>query len=303
VLTVKYQTAPGIVYGDSNVFRLEFSNARGEFDNPRWPGRYVGSLQSKAAKGTIGVIRASDNVDFNPVVATPTYRLRLTSTHPAQASFNIDLPANSYYNCPTRQPKMYASTLRPFKKYYQRGDELEFTIYRDPNTLVLAPSDFIRVQLSDSNGLFRGLNLNTRIVDSATPAFVGDSMVVRFRIPNDVVNAWRYRIRPTITSDPNIPASTSTGHEVSIIGFPVGVSERAKGGLQVWPVPSNGSLKWHLPENAGAVVRASLVSVTAVQYELNPLAQDGNLSHVPPGTYVLKIQTKARSYTAMVVQQ
>jgi|GEM_PF-4233869 len=312
VVEVRYVSKPGVTYADSNIFRLEVSNKRGEFDNLAYPARFVGSIKSTATSGTITGITLVDNLTFGPVVATNAYRTRLTASDGNRASDpSAPIPALQFVNCPftTAAPALYSTTLRPLKKFYQRGEQVSLVMYRRASRFILQPNDFIRLQLSDSNGVF---DSNTLLIDSLAPAFVADSMVFNFRIPAgaNVKNALRYRIRPTITSDPNmennsslITTTTTNGHDISIIGTPVGVSARSQGSLQVWPVPSTTTLQWQLPADAGRIVGAQLISVTGVAYNLNALPKDGNIAALPPGMYVLRVQTVNRNYSASVIKQ
>jgi hypothetical protein len=302
-IAVRYKTSAGVVYGDSNIFRVEFSNADGVFDDAHYPAKFVGSVKSSAVRGTITGIRIPDNVDYNPAVATKRFRIRLTSSHPAQVSFNsADIPGNNYTNYPQRTPTIYASTLRPLKKLYNRGDQVSFTIYRDPTVYVAQPTDYIRIQLSDSNSIFRGIGISTRIIDSIAPAFVGDSMVLSFAIPTDVAYHLRYRVRATLTSTPNMAGSISNGHDFSIVtGGQIANKEELTTQLVAYPMPATQTLNWQAPSQAGKLVSAQLISMTGASYPVSN--GEGNVRNLPRGTYALRLQTANGVYTSRVVLQ
>jgi hypothetical protein len=104
-----------------------------------------------------------------------------------------------------------------------------------------------------------------------------------------------------VSSDPNIISSASTD-DFAVVGFPVGISSRSQGGLRVWPVPSQSTLRWALPEGESAI-SAMLVSVTGAQFPLGAASREGNIAHVPPGSYVIKIVSHSRIYTSAIVKQ
>jgi hypothetical protein len=177
---------------------------------------------------------------------------------------------------------------------------VSFTIYRDPTTLNLQAGDFIRIQLSDTNGALRGA-AGAQIIDSVANAFVGDSMILNFTIPSTIVNSFRYRVRATISSDPNIISSASTD-DFAVVDFPVGISTHTQGGLQVWPVPSQQTLRWSLPAGEEAL-SATLVSVTGARFPLSVQSKEGNISHMAPGSYILQIVGRGRTFTSQIVKQ
>lgn len=300
---VIYKAAAGVSFAPDNVFRLEVSDLNGNFDG-RFGGRFVGTTREASSRDTLKAVRLPDNLPFNPgfnISGQGQYRVRLVSTNPAFVSAP-SAPIQQWQLCPLRLPKMYSSTLRPLKAVYHRGDTVSMTVYRDPGTLVVQPGDQLRVQLSDSNGIFRGVGIQTTLLDSVAPAFVGDSLVVQFRLPDNLPFALRYRIRPTLTSDPNTNSSTSTGHDVSVQDVPTAVRPEAASALRVWPQPASDIVAWSLPAGAGAVVQ---VSLTGMDGRVRPVVVTGNSFSIglqAVGTYALRVQTTTGVYVTRVVR-
>jgi Secretion system C-terminal sorting domain len=227
--TVRYKTTPGITYGADNIFRIEFSNINGQFDNPSWPAKFVGTTRSTALNGTITFV-VPENIFYNPtLVGQPAFKIRMTSTNPAQVSH--ESAVFPFQNCPTNPAAtLRVSTLRPYKRSYDPGEQVAITVYRDPSRYNPLPTDKIKLQLSDSNSVFRGTNIVTFLVDSAAPAFVGDSMVFSFRIPTSVSPAFHYRMRAVFTSTPSMAASIANGHDISIARGNVAIATITAGG-------------------------------------------------------------------------
>lgn len=301
---VIYKAAAGVSFAPDNVFRLEVSDINGNFDG-RFGGRFVGTTLKSTSRDTLKAVRLPDNLPFNPgfdISGQGQYRVRLVSSSPAFVSA-ASAPIAQWQLCPLRMPKMYSSTIRPLKHSYHRGDTLEMTIYRDAATLVIQPGDQLRIQLSDTNGIFRGVGIQTQLIDSVAPAFVGDSMVVRFRLPNTVQNALRYRVRPTLTSDPNTNSSTSNGHDIPVQSEPVSVKADKATVLRIWPQPATDELAWSLPSGAGAVVQASIVSMDGRVRVLPATGNTLRLSGLPAGTYTLHLRTATGSFAGRVVKQ
>jgi hypothetical protein len=313
-LTVRFKAAAGIRFDTNNIFKLEVSTLTGDFEDPRFPPRIIGSFKSNVTAGELVNFRLPENlITYGPAlpVGTPyRYRVRLTSSHPYYESFNTGEIA-SIQNCPDAQPDLALSTVRPYKRIYYRGNQVAVTVYRNPNpAFPLGETDRIRLQWSSPEGFFAdniGLPIpTTTILDSVAPNFTGDSLVINFVIPRNFPNSTRYRLRATATSEPLGFFSAGNGHDVVIqdsVGIPIAVAKRSVGKLNAWPVPATNTISWSVAPEAGQVIRATLTSLTGQSTPISSLPKEGNLANLAPGIYILQLETAKGLYTARIIKE
>lgn len=215
-VSAAYQYNSAVQFQPDNVFRIEVSDVTGNFDHPVYVARYSGSTRGNALIDTITNAILPDNFQYMTNVPTNSprrYRIRLVSTNPYIESYNSG-EISTYTFCPNRATRIWFSTARPFKPFYFRGDSITLTCYKLSTTT--ATNSTLRVLLSDTTSSFFSGTTNL----ASFPAnFVGDSMIIKFQIPQNIPYSLNYRLEPEL--DGPVPQNwrftASIGHELSIV--------------------------------------------------------------------------------------
>jgi hypothetical protein len=214
----------GTVLNPDNYFRLEVSDITGNFDHPVYSARWFGTTLSSGLSDSIidGII--PDNFSYMTGTTDPNirrYRIRLVSTSPYYESPNFgetDIPFCGAGGL--TKPRVYLSTLRPYKKFYYPGDSIEVMAYKNPES-PYTPGNNLRIELSSRSGQF--IAGSTTNLFSGIPPFTAsaalDSFIIKMKIPDTLSFGPRYRIKAYIDGIPaNQGRQTSgNGHDITIV--------------------------------------------------------------------------------------
>jgi len=212
-----------VQFQGNNYFRVEVSDISGNFDNPTFPSRYTGTkLSSKNIDSLINTVIIPDNLlSFMrsvPVGTTKRFKMRIISTNPVYESEST--PEISLFDeCGLDEgfPYLYLSTLRPFKKFYNRGDTLKFTLFKHPEYF-FTPGTSVKIDLSNMNYGF-GAGQTTTLY-TGTPNFnatnIIDSVRLSVVLPDTLSFGPRYRLKPIMTIA-NGGRTSGNGHDITVV--------------------------------------------------------------------------------------
>jgi hypothetical protein len=225
-LNAAFRIASSVVLDPNNFIRMEVSDITGNFDNPVYSGRYFGTTGTTSAIDTIQEAVIPDNFSWmTPVTGTEQrYRIRLVSTKPYYESPNLGETRVNFCGPAGGEPRVYLSTLRPFKAFYNRGDTIRATVYKNPDFPYIVGNN-LRIDLSNKNYQFldgNGQNVATTLF-SGVPPFTAsstlDSFVVKMVLPDTLSYGPRYRLKPFIEGvSAQIGRQTSgNGHDITLL--------------------------------------------------------------------------------------
>jgi hypothetical protein len=214
---------PGTVLNPDNYFRLEVSDITGNFDHPVYKARWFGTTLSSSLLDSIVDGTIPDNFSYMTSTPDPNirrYRIRLVSTSPYYESPNLgetDIPFCGAGGL--TKPRVYLSTLNPYRQFYNPGDSIAVMAYKNPES-PYTPGNNLRIELSNKNGLFTAGTTN---LFSGVPPFTAsanvDSFLIRLKLPDTLSFGPRYRIKAYIDGIPaNQGRQTSNnGHDITIV--------------------------------------------------------------------------------------
>lgn len=304
-------------FGDSNVIRIEMSNAWGDFNDAQYPGLYqagakrrdtTGYTAAGAAGNLGGFIEAalSNNLQYDRITfgtnPRPRYRFRIVTTHPALQSNATPEVVEWIYG--TRQ-NMWLSAL-PGGTKLEKGKEVRLTLNRQ-NTFNTAAGNRFTIQLSDSTGSFD----NPTVIGDTAAVFTANSINLRGVVPANALEGYRYRVR--VKSSAPLDSSGNNGGDLDLVGDIVSLGSflaKTVEQVVVYPNPaqesavvvldmaSAGRVSYTLINTAGVQVLKGEVQKPAGVYNL-PL----NLKEIPAGVYTLSLQMGNGVKTARVMKQ
>jgi hypothetical protein len=214
---------PGTTLNPDNYFRLEVSDITGNFDHPVYKARWFGSTLSSSLLDSIIDGTIPDNFSYMTSTTDPNirrYRIRLVTTSPYYESPNLgetDIPFCGAGGL--TKPRVYLSTLKPYRQFYNPGDSISVMAYKNPES-PYTPGNNLRIELSNKNGLFTAGSTN---LFSGIPPFTAsanlDSFLIRMKLPDTLSFGPRYRIKAYIDGIPaNQGRQTSNnGHDITIV--------------------------------------------------------------------------------------
>jgi hypothetical protein len=224
-INARFTINPTVQVDPTNFYRMEISDITGNFDHPIFSARYFGTTSSASQLDSIKEAVISDNLNYATKVPTPTvkrYRIRVVSSKPYMESANTGELDINFCGPLGGEPRVYLSNVRPFKQFYNRGDSVSVTIYKNPSAnFQYTPGNVVRIELSNKNYDFTaGL---TTVMYSGIPPFTAanvlDSFTVKFKLPDTLSFGNRYRLKPFLEG---IPASqgrqtSGNGHDITIV--------------------------------------------------------------------------------------
>jgi len=206
----------------NNYFRVEVSDITGNFDNPTYPTRYTGTKLSALNVDTLNqIVIFPDNLAYsNPVPPNTVkrYKMRIVASNPyfeSVATSEISL----VNNCGPAggEANLYLSTIRPYKKFYNRGDVLTFSVFKKDGFSAPAGTS-LRIDLSGKIYSFDPGIPTTML--TATPNFSTaaglDSAVYSITLPDTLSFGPRYRLKPYLTSSGGT-RTAGNGHDITVI--------------------------------------------------------------------------------------
>jgi Secretion system C-terminal sorting domain len=224
-INANFKLKSGIVLDPNNFFRIEMSDINGNFDNPVYQARYFGSRTSANLSDSINDAFIPDNISYmNPVPATLNtnrYRFRVVSTKPYYESPNFGETDVKFCGLAGGEPRVYLSTARPFKQFYQRGDTLTLTAYKNPD-FPYTPGNNLRIELSGKNNEYTAgftTTLFSGVPTTFTASSLLDSFIVKVVIPDTLSFGNRYRLKPYIDGVPVTQGrqTSGNGHDITVI--------------------------------------------------------------------------------------
>lgn len=222
-LSARFAMRAGVTLNAGNYFRFEISDITGNFDNPVYQARWFGSTLSALPYDSIVDGLLSDNLSYMMSVPDPNvkrYRLRLVTTSPYYESPNFGETDISFCGPAGGKPRVYLSTLKPYKSFYNPGDSVSMWVYANPD-FPYTPGNNLRIELSDKASQFTA-GLST-VVFSGVPPFSGaavlDSFMVKIKLPDTLSYGSRYRLKPYIEGVSGaIGRQTSgNGHDITVV--------------------------------------------------------------------------------------
>jgi hypothetical protein len=223
-INAKIVANPSVSFNPGNFFRIEVSDITGNFDNPVYQARFFGTKSSVSMLDTIKDGLFPDNFNFMtsvPDANVKRYRLRVVSSDPYYESANSgEISQINFCGPGGGQPRVYLSTVRPFKSTYNPGDSIFVMMYKNPLSTWTA-GDAIRLEISNKDGSFN-TGLGTALANF-TPPFTSsaslDSFLVRLKIPDTLSFGNLYRLKAFIS---NIPLSqgrqtSGNGHDITLV--------------------------------------------------------------------------------------
>jgi len=222
-LSARFAMRSGITLNAGNYFRFEVSDITGNFDNPVYQARWFGSTLSALPYDSIVDGLLSDNLSYMMNVPDPNvkrYRLRVVSSNPYYESPNFGETDISFCGPLGGKPRVYLSTLKPYKSFYNPGDSVSMWVYANPD-FPYTPGNNLRIELSDKASQFTA-GLST-VVFSGVPPFTGaavlDSFMVKIKLPDTLSFGSRYRLKPYIEGvSAAIGRQTSgNGHDITVV--------------------------------------------------------------------------------------
>lgn len=225
-LNAEFRISPSVVLDPNNFIRMEISDITGNFDNPVYSGRYFGTTGTTSTVDTIQEAVIPENFSWmTPVTgAEQRYRIRLVSTKPYFESPNLGETRVNFCGPAGGEPRVYMSTLRPLKAFYNRGDTIRATVYKNPDFPYISGNN-LRIDLSSKDYQFvdgNGQNLATTLF-SGVPPFTAsatlDSFVVKMVLPDTLSYGTRYRLKPFMEGvSAQIGRQTSgNGHDITVL--------------------------------------------------------------------------------------
>ena len=215
--TVYYSCNEPINFGPSNVFRLEMSSIRGDFDSYSFPIRILGSKATAQNSGSFKV-EIPDNLQRIQTIGANTpnrYRFRLVSTQPVLESNNSGEQNIGLCNTPASDLFVYPQNGGvPLQFCSGTTDSVSLTIARLP-TFSLNADNQLRVQLSDANGDFGSPLLLRTLTSQVTSGGASPNITVKVGFPASLPNGLHYRMRVVSTSPASI--STTSGSDISLV--------------------------------------------------------------------------------------
>jgi hypothetical protein len=222
-INAKIRMNPSIVLDPNNFYRLEVSDVTGNFDHPVYQARYFGTTSSASIADSISDGLFPDNFNFMTNVSDPNtkrYRVRIISTNPYFESPNTgEISLINFCGPGGGQPRLYLSTVKPFKSTYSPGDSVAVMLYKNPLAAWTA-GDVVRMEISDKNGSF-ATGLGTALANFTPPfssASTPDSLLIRLKIPDTLSFGNKYRLKAFISNIPiNQGRQTATnGHDITL---------------------------------------------------------------------------------------
>lgn len=295
-LTVDYTVSPDSVLGADNVFYVEMSNLRGDFDGFSFPRKIIGSLRSSAMTGSIPVT-IPDNLQYeiSRQANTPKrYRWRVISTNrrmesATQGELNID-------TCATQGLWVFKPELAPGQPNCPDSTpSFMIRVFKRPS-LVADPGSVLTAELSDSTGSFASPVV---IGTKADPLFISNRDTVMAAWPTGQATGLGYRVRVTLSSPALV--STTNGSDIMVACPQIINSARttlaSAPAIKLYPNPAAGNeLVLELnKDNRYAIVnvQGQLMQQGSACRGKNTL----NITHLRPGMYILHIDGAARLFT------
>jgi hypothetical protein len=223
-LTAIIQMNAGVQLQGNNYYRVEVSDITGNFDNPTYPTRYTGSKLSVKNSDTLKqTVIFPDNLAYanqSTINGVKRYKMRVVSTNPVFESASTPEIAN-ISTCGADDdgvPFVYLSTIRPYKKFYNRGDVLTFSVIK-PATYTIQPGTTVRVDLSGRNYRFApgfSTTLLAPTLLNLSSAAIIDSVVFSVTLPDTLSFGPRYRLKPFLSSFEG-NKTAGNGHDITVI--------------------------------------------------------------------------------------
>jgi len=225
-INARFTINPMVQMDPTNFYRMEISDITGNFDHPVYSARYFGTTSGANQLDSIKEAIITDNLNFVTKVPFPTvkrYRIRVVANKPYMESANTgELDINFCGLTGGGEPRVYLSNLRPFKQFYNRGDSVSVTIYKNPiSSFQYNPGNVLRIELSNKNHQFTtGL---TTLMYSGVPPFTAanvlDSFTVKLKFPDTLSFGNRYRLKPFLEGIPAAQGrqTSGNGHDITIV--------------------------------------------------------------------------------------
>ncbi len=293
-------------FGDSNIIRIELSNALGDFSSRNFPSLIAGSTLRRDTTGYTAATSAGsssgflevplpDNLQYdilNLRTTRPRYRVRLSTTHPELESHNAgeigDFIIGDSYN-------MWLSAL-PAGSRLSRGKEVRVVLNKLA-TFNTNPGNRFLLQLSDSAGVFD----NATLLNDTTASITGSSLVLRGTIPTNIIGGYRFRIRVKSTnpvdSSGNNGSDLTLGSIISDLSTEGNVSVATKA-VSIFPNPATdlatlsldfadaGLVNWSVVNTNGQVVLEGTEQKQAGFQQLNL-----RTTNLVAGVYLVRVQS------------
>lgn len=301
-------------FADSNIFKVELSNALGDFSNRTFPGLIAGSTRRRdttgftASSGSTGFLEVAlpDNLQYDILkinTTRPRYRVRLLTTAPALESHNGgeigDFVIGDEYN-------MWLNAL-PAGTVLEKGKSVRLTLNKLAAFNPGANNRFL-VQLSDTAGTF---NAPILIKDTAA-TFPGNVLQLRADIPANILSGYKYRIRIKTTSP--VDSSSNNGSDLIIGNVFTGLAFNSNEPvtalpLSVYPNPAEAVLTARLDFDQATSVSYVITDARGVQmisgqsqkssgYQELSIATD----KLTRGIYLLNIKAGNKRYSTRFVK-
>jgi RecA/RadA recombinase len=222
-IDARFYVQPGVVFDPNNFFRFEISDITGNFDHPIYSARWFGTTTSSLLSDSISNAIISDNLSYMRNVPSPVvkrYRIRVVSTKPYFESTNSGETDINFCGPAGGEPRVYLSTVRPYKSTYSPGDSIAVMVYKNP-IFPYTPGNNLRIELSNKNYEFTA-GLST-VVFSGVPPFTGsttlDSFLVKIKLPDTLSFGNRYRLKPFIEGVSAVIGrqTSGNGHDITLV--------------------------------------------------------------------------------------
>lgn len=308
----------GAVFGDTNIVRVEMSNAWGDFNDEEYPALIQGSTlrrdttgftSASAAGNLAGFLEAalSNNLQYDRITfgtnPRPRYRFRLVTTDPPMQSHNTGEVSEWIYG--DRQ-NMWLSAL-PGGTRLQRGRDIRLTLNKQASFTLGAGNRFT-IQLSDSAGMFD----NATIIGDTLATMSGNTLVLRGTIPTNALVGYKYRIR--VKSSAPLDSSGNNGGDLMLGSIITGLDNALRpaapaSALKVFPNPATdvATVLLDMPQAGTAhysLLRLNGETVAAGNWTkaAGTEQQSLSLSSLPSGVYILKVKIGQELKVAKVLK-
>jgi len=309
----------GAQFGDTNIVRVEMSNAWGDFNDVNYPSLVQGSAlrrdttgytSATAAGNLTGFIEAalSNNLQYDRITfgsgIRPRYRFRIVTTDPPMQSHNTGEVSEWIYG----DRQNFWLTALPGGTRLTRGREVRLVLNKQASVTVGAGNRFT-VQLSDTAGFFD----NPTIIGDTLATMSSNTIVLRGLIPTNAVTGYRYRIR--VKASAPLDSSGNNGGDLLLGSIITNLADNfsataAPAALRVFPNPATAAAQVVLDLPQAGVANYTVLKLNGETLQVGAWQKAAgtqqhalDLANVPAGVYILKVSLGQEVRVARIVKQ